>query len=359
MLFTVYAKLLYFFRDFWPFIILATVFFLLFVFGIYFVFKSRTSENKKKALLVFITFLCFSVFVFTGFEAYFRYRFDESDSLGFLKVTGKWYERHVVANNYQYRDRDFSQEKKAGVTRIGIVGDSMTFGYGIKKPENRFSNLLEKKLLDSGRNVEVYNLGKSGYDTWNEIGEFQKIKHLKFDIVIWQYFLNDAEPPKSRGTPVLERERVQGKLARVITDSSYFFDYIYWRLESRYEKTFNELRNADIAAYHDPKNFAEHQKKVAEFASLLKGDDRKVIVIVFPFFKFLPDNPLSDMYPKILQMFKDNELPVIDLYQDMKTKNAKDILVSRYDYHPNELVQIIIADRLYDTIAPMIPASKK
>ncbi|MEN9407737.1 MAG: hypothetical protein RLZZ455_953 [Candidatus Parcubacteria bacterium] len=354
-LFSLYARGTYFVKDFWPYLVIDATCILLLVFGSFYIFKSHTSETKKKILLLLLTCVCFFVFIFSGFEAYFRYKYDESDSLGFLKITGRWLERHVVPNNYGFRDEDFKEVKANGVTRIGIVGDSMAFGYGIKNVEDRFSELLEKKLLASGRNVEVYNLGKSGYDTWNEIEEFKRVDHLDFDIIVWEYFLNDAQPQQSRGKKVLLKEQEQSKLAREITSHSYFLDYIYWRLAAKYETTFAKLRQADVDSYHDEKNFAKHKKQVSTFAKQLKNDDRKVVVLLIPFIKFLPENPLADKYPQIKQMFADNNLPVIDMYEDLRDKKSEDVLVSRFDYHPNEVVQEIIADRLYAKIAPLVP----
>ncbi|MBI2442321.1 MAG: SGNH/GDSL hydrolase family protein [Candidatus Levybacteria bacterium] len=358
-MFLVYAKGSYFLMDFWPFLLLDFVFFPFLLFAIVRIVKSQIGERKKKAFLMAVTFFCFSVFIFTGFEAFFRYRFDESDSLGFLKISERWFKRHVVYNSYFYRDRDFTREKKPGVTRIGIVGDSMTFGYGIKNTEDRFSSILEKKLRGSGRNVEVYNLGKSGYDTWNEIDEFRKVKDMHFDIVVWQYFLNDAQPKASTGTKVLIRQQKQSDLAREITSKSFFLDYLYWRLEAKYDEAFLELRQVDIDSYRDTKNFARHKNDVETFSKILKEDNRKAIVLLLPFFKFLPDNPLSDKYDEIKKMFTGNGLEVIDVYPAVKKMHASDVVVSRYDYHPNEKIQVIIADLLYAKLAPVIPASMK
>jgi len=69
--------------------------------------------------------------------------------------------------------------KTPGVVRIGVMGDSNTFGYGIKNVDNRFSNLLEAKLNKAGYKVQVYNFGVPGFDTWNEIRIIiRRIKNL-------------------------------------------------------------------------------------------------------------------------------------------------------------------------------------
>ena len=356
MFLNLWYRLGYFFHDFsfYLFLLFASSAFL--VFGSFAIYKSQRSDRTKKIFLTFLVSLFSLIFIYSFFEAYFRYRFDESDSLGFLQVTGRWFKRHVVFNNYFVRDRDFTLSKKEGVTRIGVIGDSIAMGYGIKKVDDRFSNLLEKKLQGAGKKVEVYNLGKSGYDTDTELEEYNKtFKDLNLDIVIWEYFLNDAQPNnRSTGSRVLINSRKQGNLARLISSYSFFFDYVYWRLASRYDKTFVALRNADLAAYKDKENFQRHKKDVIALSKELLNANKKVIVIVFPAVRFIDNYPASDIHQTMDQIFKDQGLTLIDLLDNLKGKRYKDLVVSQFDYHPNEYVQKIAAQRLYEKILPLL-----
>ena len=361
MLLSSWYHLEYFFRDFALYLIFILLSFIGLIFGTIKSHHLNISENKKKFLIaLFFSIFCI-VLIYSSSEAYFRYRFDEPDSLGFLKVNGRWFQRHVVFNSYFVRDRDFTLSKKEGVTRIGLIGDSIAMGYGIKNVEDRFSNRLEKKLIVAGKKVEVYNLGKSGYDTDTEIAEYNKsFKNLNLDIVIWEYFLNDAQPnDRSTGTRILIREKAQNNLAKSISNYSYFFDYVYWRLASRFDKTFVELRNADLAAYKDKENFERHKKDVIDFATQLKAEGKKIIVIVFPAIRFIDNYPAEDIHKTMDQIFNDQGLTVIDLLNDLKGKHYRDIVVSQFDYHPNESVQKIAAQRLYEQILPLLNTAKQ
>jgi hypothetical protein len=81
-------------------------------------------------------------------------------------------------------------------------------------------------------------LGKLGFDTAGEIEEYQWVKHMNFDIIIWQYFLNDIQPKgESTGTDIIDRNSQQAIFVKQISDRSYFFDFIYWRLSSKYGRT--------------------------------------------------------------------------------------------------------------------------
>ncbi len=186
MILNLFSRSFYFINDFKLYILLDTVTVILCFFLLIRIFKSNLPEINKKIFSALFFSLVLTILTFTSFEVYFRYIYDDSDGLGFLKVNKKWLERHVVYNAYFYRDRDFTTEKKEGLTRIGVLGDSLTFGAGVKNVNNRFSNLLEQKLQVAGKNVEVYNLGVPGIDTQAEIQQYEKVKNLNFDITTTQ-----------------------------------------------------------------------------------------------------------------------------------------------------------------------------
>lgn len=361
MLINLFGHLSYFFTDFHEFLIIIFLTLLLFFFGMTSAYRSSLSDRKKRMIISSLFFLISFVLIYSSFEAFFRYRFDQSDSLGFLNVTQRWYQRHVVYNNYQFRDKNFTVAKTPGVVRIGVMGDSLTFGYGIKNADNRFSNILQKELTDHGYKVEVYNFGVPGMDTWNEIDLYnQKEAQFHPDILLWQYFLNDAEPPHSAGTDVLANA---GKdvppVVNFLSQHSFFFNYVYWRLSAKYATTFNQLRNADIEQYHKPAVYAYHKKRIDDFMQELQTTNTKTVVIVFPFLNLFPNYPVADIHTRMDTLFKtDGANALVDMLPYLKGKQAKDLVASRYDTHPNEYVHKLAAEKLYSVIVPLLEKTK-
>lgn len=357
MLINIWGRLSYFLSDFSLFLILIVLALIVSFFAIRKIYNSGLSESTKNICLLFVFTFLVTVLTYSGFEAYFRYKFDESDSLGFLKVTGRWFGRHVSYNNFQYRDHDFSPKKPPGQVRIGVMGDSNAFGYGIKDYRDRFSNILEKKLKKNGYNVEVNNFGQSGIDTKGEIGEYNRIKHLNFDLLVWQYFLNDVEEgTRSAGTKILQNAQKQPPgLLGFLLDNSYFFNYLYWRLSAKYNATFINLRNSDMNAYHTPEIFKEHKQLIASFSGELKDDNKKFVVIIIPFLKFLPYYPAGNIHRRMIRIFKKNgAFKVIDMLDYLKGRQGKNLVVGRYDTHPNEKAHTLMADKLYDAVTPLL-----
>ncbi len=69
----------------------------------------------------------------------------------------------VVTNRFGLRERSFPLGASGRTTRILVVGDSFTFGYGMNASQ-RFTDKTEVRLTDgAGRTVEVLNAGRIGY----------------------------------------------------------------------------------------------------------------------------------------------------------------------------------------------------
>jgi hypothetical protein len=97
-------------------------------------------------------------------------------------------ERNVGCQMYWDRNnlfKDFSFEKKAGVTRIGCFGDSYTAGDGAGKGYD-YPNFLQKLFDDNGYNVEVLNFGLGGdsfsqtFILWQEYNKKYNLDYVTF-----------------------------------------------------------------------------------------------------------------------------------------------------------------------------------
>jgi len=99
---------------------------------------------------------------------------------------------HVHDKNHMRRIAPFPP-KLNGKFRIMIVGDSLTYGYGVQE-EDTYSKQLES-MLNKNFSVEVLNLGVSGHqseDVLRKIKEYTPL--LKPDLIIYGVCLNDFLP---------------------------------------------------------------------------------------------------------------------------------------------------------------------
>jgi lysophospholipase L1-like esterase len=93
-------------------------------------------------------------------------------------------------NSAGFHDREHATAKPVGMTRIVVVGDSVTEGGGISE-EQLFVNYVQA-LLGSG--YEVINLAMSGLNTPQEI-HLLEVEGLKYepDVVVLNFVLNDCD----------------------------------------------------------------------------------------------------------------------------------------------------------------------
>src|SRR5262245_32327227 len=83
----------------------------------------------------------------TVVELYFSVIYDQSDSFNMSLVSKHWFLRHVVPNNAGFRDaKPLTRQVPAGMQRVCFVGDSFTFGHGVKDVADRFSDRVGARL---------------------------------------------------------------------------------------------------------------------------------------------------------------------------------------------------------------------
>ena len=110
-------------------------------------------------------------------------------------------------NSAGLRDREFTRVKPPGVHRIVWLGDSTTLGWGVPL-SGTAPKILERELNAMGHGrFEVLNAGVGNYNTVQEVEHYLTIgRAFHPDLVILEYFINDAEP--------VPRERTAGLLGR-------------------------------------------------------------------------------------------------------------------------------------------------
>lgn len=104
------------------------------------------------------------------------------------------------ANTDGFRDQRYERPKPAGVFRILVLGDSVTFGVGVP-PKRSFAKRLEARLNHvagrvGGPKFEVLNMGVGGYNPFNEAALLDDIgESYEPDLVLVQFCINDLNDP--------------------------------------------------------------------------------------------------------------------------------------------------------------------
>lgn len=156
---------------------------------------------KNSAIFIFSVLLTLwvlegAVRVFTPQDL--RLNFSQwDDYVGFVNIPGiegttthTDFHMKVRINSKGLRDREFEYEKEPGIYRIGIFGDSFTFGEGVQNDET-YPKLLEdmlrsdEQLSAAGKKIEVLNFGIGKTGTSHQYALYRKEgKKYGLDLVI-------------------------------------------------------------------------------------------------------------------------------------------------------------------------------
>src|SRR4051812_41360670 len=120
-------------------------------------------------------------------EIYFRYFHMDTDG---RLASNNWMARYWHTNAQGFRDREWTPAEWQGKTTIAAVGDSLTAGWGIDNPADRFTDVLAGHLGDK---YAVFNLGVPGESTPEELKSLRSAPTTTPNVLILQYFLNDID----------------------------------------------------------------------------------------------------------------------------------------------------------------------
>jgi len=267
-----------------------------------------------------------------------------------VNVTGATYSYywhnilHVHDRNYMRQTLPFPAKSK-NQFRIMVVGDSITYGYGVEE-ERTYPRLIESSLYNDYR-VEVLNLGISGYQSENILKLIRKYTPtLQPDLIVYGVCLNDFLPPGVADyqnnmaylfpLPEAVKRFLSEKthLGRRVSDA---YNYVLMKLGLR-----NDFY-ADIL-----KDFKSYQTR---FARDVKDMNLFVLGRGLPPIVAMVLNQFPDLNSKGYQIvmvaerhLTDAGMTVIPTEEFYKKYDKQSMAVSPWEPHPNEKAHKIFAD---------------
>jgi lysophospholipase L1-like esterase len=255
----------------------------------------------------------------------------------------------VQINAMGLRDRDFPTEKPADHVRTLMLGDSLTFGWGVLE-EDTPAKLVETRLngsLATPRD-EVINAGVGNYNTAMEIAYFLDRGHqLKPDVVVLNYFINDAEPAPKRRT----------SLWREYSYAYVFFASAVDKLSRQY------FGKADWQTYYrdlyrdGAPGWAAAQDAIGSLAAYCRRYDIKLLIVNYPELHQLRDYPFPQVTAGVAAIAKANDVPFLDLLPSIEDLEPASLWVSPTDAHPNRIANERFAQAIADTLTQEFAAT--
>jgi lysophospholipase L1-like esterase len=240
----------------------------------------------------------------------------------------------VSINSDGFRDKEYAREKAAGTRRIVVLGDSLTFGWGVEQHES-FEHLLEQKM-NQVRPTEAINFGHGNYNTDQEVSLFEE-KGLAYkpDQVALFYFINDAEPTPERSS--------WGFLggSRAIT-------FFWSKIKSAKANLFptGSFLEFYSGLYTDGRPGWEATKgALVRLAKLCNREGIELSVVILPELHHLKDYPFGDAHAKVRAVLEGEGVPVLDLAGKFPADiPPTELWVALDDAHPNARAHEMIAN---------------
>lgn len=283
-----------------------------------------------------------------------------------------FFEYSEESNSLGFRDREHPLETPAGTTRIAVLGDSITAGWGIEDAADAFPARVEAGLEQRGMAVEVLNLGVSGYNTTQEV-ELLRARALPYrpDLVLVAFCLNDIRPPDERLIAALEAEAVRsGKVSDTSGSSSDTSTRPLQRLAlaSALYRTIafgpvppDELADEQAdeleAQARRPDQVTPRRDWVGpafdQLAALADQEGFDVAVVVFPYLVPGRDYPegRQRIHDRVAELSARHGFPVLDLLEPLRRCRWEHGRIHLDRFHPNEQGHACAADTITDWLA--------
>lgn len=246
----------------------------------------------------------------------------------------------VETNSKGQRDREIPYERTPGVMRIAMVGDSLTQGWGVPF-EDTFSKRIERLYEAAGTKAEVVNLGVGNWNTIQEVQYFLT-KGYKYrpDIVVLNYFVNDAEP-----LPVKHEE--PSWLMRNCYSCVFF--------KGRLDTVLRQLTTRqDWAGYYlglydggQSKGWLDAKAAIRRLADYCKANNIKLLIAHLPELHDVQNYRFGVVTELVRQAANENGAPFVDLLPNLQFQAPEDLWVTPPDPHPNSFANELIAAGLF------------
>lgn len=248
----------------------------------------------------------------------------------------------VTTNSHGLRDSEYAEIKPQTTYRIVMLGDSTTLGWGVAQDQT-IPKLLERELNRSGlagyQHCEVLNAGVGNYDTVQEVAHFRTYDRVFHpDLVILDYFINDAEPvPTERHMPLLGQSYL---LAFAISRYDTLLQFA--GLRPQWKDYYTDLYSDDRPGWRAAK------EALGDLASMTRADGSALLATIIPELHQINGSyPFEGEHKKVKDALMALRVPVIDLIAGLRGHGPEEALwATTTDPHPNAKANALIVAQI-------------
>jgi lysophospholipase L1-like esterase len=277
----------------------------------------------------------------------------------------------VRINAWGFRGAEWTATKPANTFRILVLGDSLTFGQGVEESAV-YTSMVEKALLSRfpGQKVEVINTGVQGYSAVDEMNLLNKIGDLlKPDLVLVGFYENDLRD----GPQLTEKDRNRwaipfpDNIKETITSHSKLLMWLSMKFDQalltagiRSDDSVDLTEQAYNVNSEEWKQFVSAYRQMYQWTRTHHIPPPLVgLFLVTPYFdpqrndfiRMTPDIAVQVRHVKqVQQALGDMGILTVDYLPLFQRHNKQNMMVSKWDGHPNALAHRLYAEGFVDSI---------
>lgn len=267
----------------------------------------------------------------------------------------------------QREDHEYALPKPQGTFRIAVVGDSVTFGWGVEA-ESSYPKILEAALrdMDAEEKFEVINFAVPGYNGKQKLITLkEKVVKYDPDLVLVGWLIDDYSVSSYAFSSLLP---LGGSAVKFFNANSYLFACLR-------EKLDQSIQTFSATPYKEVYEKNAYGRKISkelfdEFAAFSREKKIPVIVTVLPAWQPL-DKSAEDGIVTINRLltkmagesglYSLDLMPVVGGLEKLKIEQPTFFSVAKSDiYHPNQIGHAFIIPVIYNYLIKnkLIPLNK-
>lgn len=276
--------------------------------------------------------------------------YDQTDSFSQTNVSRRWFKLHVVPNRDGYRDdRPLPTFRNPNQQSIVFVGDSFTFGHGVKDPADRFTDRLRSRWdRERPEQILVSNASLPGTDIRMLadmlVADLYREPH-PIDLMVYVFVPNDIEYCDERTAHHLDVLAAMEPHSWLFRDT-YFYNMLWYRWQS--------LNRPEGAAYYSYLKGAYTSEPWPRFTTELdqlretcQYRGTQLAIVAFPFLHDLKtEDSFAVAHEQLRKYCQAHDTPFLDLRVALTPHASEGLVVNRFDSHPNPRAHELAAEAL-------------
>jgi hypothetical protein len=247
------------------------------------------------------------------------------------------------------------------VYRIAVVGDSFTFGNGVRQ-QDRYSDLLQARLPS---HFEVLNFGAAGANTPEHHALVARLlPDVHPDFVLLQWYVNDVEDDDSAGRPSFHPLMPVRSIHNWLNDASALYTVANMQWAETQVAFGMTSSYADYLQRRlgDPNSHDSQLDRglLLDLVRLCKRAGVPIGIVLFPDTagSLGKDYPFGYLHDRVHEVCQSENLTCLDLRSDFSlVKDHRLLWANRLDHHPSALANEIAAVKIFETYAKEWAAS--